>query len=108
MVGVRHALLVVLAVIGLVTALSVSSAAVACPAAPTAAPVHHHGACGHSVPASQPNQPPPMFCAACIAVLPSLPTAEPQVLRPFTSYASNLQSLSGIDPALDPPPPRRA
>lgn len=104
---VRHTLLVMLAILGLLSALSVSSAAVACPYAPAALPAQHHGGCGHDAPASQPNQSAPL-CAACIAVLPSLATPGPQKPAPFSPFAARLQSLSGIDPALDPPPPRAA
>jgi len=107
MAGARHLLLVLLAVAGLVSALSVSSAAIACPSAPLVAPAPHHGGCGHSAPASQPSPSTPL-CAACIAVLPPLPTAERQRIAPFTPYATTLHSLSGVDPALDPPPPRAA
>ena len=49
---------------------------------------------------------PRLDCAACIGVLPSFPTVGPHELMPFMPVAQTFEPLSGISPALDPPPPR--
>jgi len=59
---------------------------------------------------SSPGGPPAprLDCAACMAVLPNFPSMGPPELMPFMPNAEAFEPLSGIDPALDPPPPRRA
>ena len=102
MAGVRHVLFVILAIAGLFSALSAASAATACPAEPVVASMQHHGGCGDGVPVRKSTD----FCAACLAVLPSPRITQPQSELPLTPFASLLEPLSGVDPALDPPPPR--
>ncbi|NUR44824.1 MAG: hypothetical protein HOP91_01520 [Sphingomonas sp.] len=41
-----------------------------------------------------------------MAVLPSFPSMAPHELMPFMPEAQTFEPLFGIDPALDPPPPR--
>jgi hypothetical protein len=106
--GVRQSILALLAAIGLlfanapsVAACPRSAAAVHPMMARTMMMMHHH------------RQPTPFDrdspqCAACLAVLPSLTAAAPQPRLPFAAFASPFHPLSGIDPALDPPPPRAA
>jgi hypothetical protein len=105
MSGVRQSILALLAAIGLLFANPTSVAA--CPSGAAARAhsmsmtMHHH------------RQPTPIDrstqqCAACLAVLPSLAAAAPQPRLPFAVFASPFHALSGIDPALDPPPPRAA
>jgi len=47
-------------------------------------------------------------CPVCLGVLPSLPVVDPHVLPPVALVAGQAHALFGIDPALDPPPPRGA
>jgi hypothetical protein len=107
MAGIRQRLVTLLALIGLLVAVQPASArAGACPldsAATAAMPMMHH----HS------GSPSPMNrdvqnCPACLCVLPSLPVIERHVLPPVALVAGQALELSGIDPALDPPPPRGA
>jgi hypothetical protein len=105
MPGVRHAVLVILAVFGLLTTIAWAGAAAACPAEPSVStPMHHHNGCEQGVPTDHSVQ----LCAVCLAVLPSPAVAQTHAVLPFTPVASRLEPLSGIDPALDPPPPRAA
>jgi hypothetical protein len=105
MAGVRHMLLVILAVTGLVSALGAAGAAAACPAPPPISmPAAHDDGCGHRAPVSHEV----LNCAACIAVLPSLGRVEAPVPPRLEAVTESLRSLSGTDPALDPPPPRGA
>jgi len=109
MTGVLHRLFALLAMVGLFSALAFSADAFACPyrPAPAMQTMMHHPHHGSS---PQPQAPmnPRLDCAACIAVLPPLPTVGPQALMPFAPIAQIFQPLSGMDPGLDPPPPRRA
>jgi len=85
-----------------------NSASAACPVETAMAMSghhQHHPMGGRQAPAAADQR---MDCAACIAVLPPLPAAEPQALRPVAHLLQICQPLSGIDPALDPPPPRMA
>ena len=70
----------------------------------------HHAAVNNKVPAPAqgPNGPagPRLDCAACMAVLPNFPSMAPHELMPFMPEAQTFEPLFGIDPALDPPPPR--
>jgi hypothetical protein len=45
-------------------------------------------------------------CGACMAVLPTLAMIELRPLMPFAPMVARMLPLSGIAPALDPPPPR--
>lgn len=107
MTGVRHLLSVLLAVAAILSASEWSSASPACPidtARQTMAmPGHHHHMSSQPGPASTD---PRTDCAACLAVLGSLPSVEPHEFLPFAPFAQAFRPLSGIDPALDPPPPR--
>lgn len=51
---------------------------------------------------------PRLDCAACMAVLPNFPSMAPHELMPFMPEAQTFEPLFGIDPVLDPPPPRAA
>jgi len=100
----RHAVIALLAMLGLLVAIQPTIARAACPMDPPATmPMMHH----HS------NAPVPMSrdvqnCPVCLGVLPSLPVIEPRVLPPVTLVAGRAHALFVIDPALDPPPPRGA
>ena len=110
MIGVRHALSVLLAIVALFTALAWTSEALACPASTmvtASAPVMHYHAdgCPKPAPVSHREQ----ICGpVCLGVLPALPAIAPVVQLHARVYALILPRLAGIDPALDPPPPRAA
>lgn len=101
MARARHLLLALLAVIGL-SVMPMAKASPACPleAATASMPMMHHH--GPSAPATDNS------CPACLAVLASLPMDEGHVLRPAALSGGLAVQLSGIDPGLDPPPPRPA
>lgn len=102
MARARHLLLALLAVIGVLSVMPMAKASPACPleAATASMPMmHHHGS---SAPATDNS------CPACLAVLASLPKDEGRALAPAALSASLAEQLSGIDPGLDPPPPRPA
>jgi hypothetical protein len=111
MAHLRRSLISLLAVLGLLSALSSSSATLAAPAinAAMAPPGTHMDACGHG---SMPNAPVNhdyQNCATmCCAVLSPAGTIAPQLLLPYAPTVAAPEPLSGIDPGLDPPPPRRA
>jgi len=102
---VRHTLTVLLALAALVSTLGWSNPSLAaCPMdMPMAMAGHHHH--GSPKPATTEIG---SNCAACIAVLPMLAPLGTATPPPFLPFAFQLNSLSGIDPALDPPPPRGA
>jgi len=107
MAGICQRLVTLLALIGLVIAVQPASArAAVClmDSMPTATMpmMHHHS--GTPSPMSRDIQ----NCPACLCVLPSLPVIERHVLPPVALVAAQPLALLGIDPALDPPPPRRA
>ena len=106
MARVRHMLIALLAVIGLLCMPFASAEADACPADTTQAMAmhHQHGGTGQPAPADHALA----ACPACLAVLASPADAGPHRLLPFAPFAETFQPLSGIDPALDPPPPRAA
>lgn len=106
MARLRHLLLSFLAVVALCSALSMASASVACPMEPQAStPMpHHDDGCGQRAPVSYALQP----CALCLGVLPSLAVLEPHAPPRFVPAMVLIRPLSGVDPALDPPPPRAA
>ena len=121
MAGVRKFLSVLVAIAAILFASGWTSVAGACEIAPamemtTAASAampmtmsghhqQHHMAARHEAPG--PAQP-RLDCAACMAVLPPLPSVGRQQLMPFVPVEQTLQPLSGTDPAPDPPPPRAA
>ena len=100
-------LLALFAVAGLLVGFAPADASLASPA-PAAMPMDMAGGsgCGHnSTPVSRGAQ----NCAiTCCAVLPSLPPIETQARVAIRPVRGRLQALSGIDPGLDPPPPRAA
>lgn len=77
-------------------------------------PLHHPQHQQHRIAAHRqlpgPESPggPRLDCAACIAVLPAFPAIGSRELMPFMPEGQEFESLPGIAPALDPPPPRRA
>jgi hypothetical protein len=108
----RRILLSLLAVLGLMSTLGWNATAMACPLdnAPTAASATHRHGCSHAPAPSRSQLPaqPGQLCAACIAVLPRPMQIASAAPAPAAPAASRLHPLSGIDPALDPPPPRAA
>jgi len=108
----RRMLLSLLAVVGLLSTLGWNATAMACPldSVTAAAPVAHNHGCAHATPPAKPQLPshPWQLCAACIAVLPRPMQIASNAPLPAAPHLSHFQSLSGIDPALDPPPPRAA
>lgn len=103
MPGVRHALLVIVAVLGLLTTNGWAGAAAACPAEPAVQmPMQHDAGCKRGVPADHSVQ----LCAVCLAVLPAPAAVGARAPLLFIPVAAQLEPLSGINPALDPPPPR--
>jgi hypothetical protein len=94
-------LLALLALIGLL-AVPGTPLSATCPQQATM-PMHmmHHGQ-------TTPSPHDPMTCAVCIAVLPSLAPVEPHATLQMVQPASLSKPLPGIDPSLDPPPPRAA
>ena len=95
-----RALLALLALISFL-AIPVTPASADCspPAASSMHMMHH----GEGAPAHQ-----QLPCAACLAVLPALPAVGLPAVLPGAAAATLLSALSGIEPALDPPPPRAA
>jgi hypothetical protein len=112
MARARRILLSLLAMIGLASALAWTSGALACPAKPVATHlVSHDVGCRHSAKPQRQNTPAiadGAACTACVAVLaqPVVVGAHPPIL--FAPFAERLDKLSGIAPAVDPPPPRGA
>jgi hypothetical protein len=101
---VRHTLIALLALLGLMVATQPISARATCTMDAIAAmpTMNHHSRT--PVPMNHEAQ----TCPVCFGVLPSLPVIEPHVLPPVALFAGLPHTLSGIDPALDPPPPRAA
>src|SRR5690348_12644129 len=103
MARVRHAVMALLTVLGLLVAIQPTSVRAGCPldSAMATSMMHHHS-----------NAPAPtgraaQNCPVCLGVLPSLPMVEDHVLPPVSVVAVEPRTLLGIDPVLDPPPPRR-
>lgn len=65
-----------------------------------AAPAAHHETPG--------SVDPRLDCAACMGVMPVFPTMEHRELMPFAPIAQSFPTLTGVRPAIDPPPPRGA
>jgi hypothetical protein len=110
MTKVRHSLLVLLAALGLMTALGWTGASLAAPpfARPAATQAHDDG-CGNAMAPTHRHGPVNLadeMCATCCAVLPPLARIAPPALPHLAPAQASLQPLSGIDPGLDPPPPR--
>jgi hypothetical protein len=110
MVPARRMLLFLLVTLGLLSVLAWEGTALACPSSSAAAApmVRMHG-CDH---APAPAKPRPashdgQICASlCFGVLLPLAQMEPHVAIAIAPLIDPLQPLSGIDPGLDPPPPR--
>jgi hypothetical protein len=110
MAKVSHSLLVLLAALGLLTALGWTGASLAAPpfALPAVSQAHEAG-CGHAMAPTHRHGPMSLadeMCVTCFAVLPSRARIAPRALTHFAPAQVSLQPLSGIDPGLDPPPPR--
>ncbi len=107
MANVREITLSLLALLGLLVSFTPASASLASPA-PAAMPMSMAQGSGcdrRSMPAGHEAQ----RCATlCCAVLPSLPSIEARPPLAFAPVLGRLQPLSGINPGLDPPPPRAA
>ena len=105
---IRRMLLSLLAVIGLVSTLGWDATAMACPL-DTVVTAHSDG-CDHSPAPAKPQLPghPVQLCAACIAILPLPMQIAANAPPPVAPAISRLRPLSGVDPGLDPPPPRAA
>jgi len=102
MTRVRHALSVLVALAAMLSALGWSNQALAsCPMGAVAmSGMHHHGS---PVPAKADVGP---NCAACLAVLPVVAPVGAEATPRFEPFEIELSFVSGIDPALEPPPPR--
>jgi hypothetical protein len=99
---VHRALLVLLAVVGLAF-LGGIGVSYACPEAAASMPMMHHQHHGQQPPASAGDS---GFCATCTAVLPSVAPLGRHLVSPIALFDIGGVTLSGIDIALDPPPPR--
>src|SRR4051812_11315765 len=99
MARARQMMLALLAVIGIFSLLPMAGASAACPSDTMASMpmMHHHG---QSAPMGRD------VCSTCMAVLPSLPTIEDHPLPSVALPVGLGHQLVGIDPGLDPPPPR--
>jgi hypothetical protein len=108
MAKVPRSLLVLLAALGLLTALGWTGASLAAPPfGPPAATQAHEDGCRHPMaPTHGPMSLADEMCATCCAVLPPLARIAPRALPHMAPAQAGLQPLSGIDPGLDPPPPR--
>ena len=99
MAAALHKVVALLAALGLLMVVPPSDARANCPM--KASMMHH-----------QQRTPTPMSrdlqCTACTAVLPSLSLIEGLLQSPAADFAERHGSLLGINPALDPPPPRDA
>lgn len=109
---VRHILLSLLAVLGLLTALGWTGVALACPSnSVVSAPAMHDDGCGHASTPAKPrsaNHDGQICASLCFGVLPQLPEVKAHPALAYAPPHSRFQPLSGIDPGLDPPPPRAA
>ena len=106
MTDLRHALSVLIAIAALMSTLGWSSQAIAaCPMDSPAMAMGGHSMHDHGSPAPMRADVGPN-CAACLAVLPALAPAGVVPPPPFEPFLTALNTLSSVDPALDPPPPR--
>ncbi|MFL6764140.1 MAG: hypothetical protein ACJ8FO_02970 [Sphingomicrobium sp.] len=103
----RHLAVSLLTVLGLLSALGWSGASLAVPMDSPAvmAMAHGDGCDGAMTPPAGHEQ---ELCATCCAVLPPLLRIAGPLPIPATPLLGRLQPLWGIDPGLDPPPPRAA
>jgi hypothetical protein len=109
MAKVHHSLIVLLAALGLMTALGWTAASLAAPIDPPAITQAHDNGCGNAMGAAHHHRPMSLgdqMCATCCAVLPPLARIAPRALPDLALESAELQPLSGVDPGLDPPPPR--
>src|SRR5437868_15307969 len=98
-----------LAVLGLLSALGWSGASLAAPMdSPAVMAMAQGDGCGGAISPNAPIGHDQQLCAICCAVLPSPLRIAGRSLIPATPLLGRLQPLSGIDPGLDPPPPRAA
>lgn len=97
MAAARHKLVALLAVLGLLMAVLPTAGRANCPM--KASMMHHQ----QRTPAPTGRDSP---CTACTAVLPSLSLNEGLLQSGSVELVERHGSLSGINPALDPPPPR--
>lgn len=119
--GFRNFLSTLVAIVAILSTSAWSAPASACfydstPSVVGGAPAQHvalhsHHLAAHQKPPARPYQPggpamPRLDCAACMAVLPNFTSTGPHELMPFMPEAETFEPLSGISPALDPPPPR--
>ena len=99
MAAARNKLVALLAVLGLLMVVLPAAGRANCPM--KVSMMHH-----------QQRAPAPMNrdlpCTACTAVLPLLSLIEGLVRSPVAQFTDRPGSLYGINPALDPPPPRGA
>lgn len=99
-----------LVVLGLLSALGWSGASIAAaPFGPAAASQTHGDGCGDAMALAHHRGSMSLadeLCATCCAVLPPLARVAQQSPVPMALDQTMLQPLSGIDPGLDPPPPR--
>jgi hypothetical protein len=110
MARIRPMLLSVIAVLALLTPLAFAGSVWACPlnTVVTQPSIHAHG-CRHAPAKPIPvNHDGPMCTAVCIGVLPAPMQFAAARFVPVAPLLARLSSLSGIDPGLDPPPPRLA
>ena len=121
--GLARILSLVVAAVAILSASGWSSGAVACQIPPgmemvtggasPPSPIAHK-AMHHRQPASRPAKGDPpqgpadprLDCAACVGVLPNFPSVGQRMLMPFMPEADLVDPLPGIQPTLEPPPPR--
>ena len=110
MVKLRRSLLVLFAALGLMTALGWTGASLAAsPIGPHAAGRARDDGCGHAMTPARHHGPMSLadeMCVTCCAVLPPPLQLAARPLILSTPLLGRFQPLSGIDPGLDPPPPR--
>jgi predicted metal-binding membrane protein len=109
MAKVRHSLLVLLAALVVMTATGWTGTSLAAAPFGQAAAQAHDDGCGHAMAPGRHHGPMSLadeMCATCCAVLPSLAYIAPRSLAPPAPAPVWVQRLSGVDPGLDPPPPR--
>ena len=110
MAPARHILLSIITVLGLLSALAWDGTSLACPSASvTASPMMPVNGCGHApMPAKRrTGSHDGQICSSlCFGMLPPIARLEPHAPIAFAPLVLRLEPLFGIDPRLDPPPPR--